>query len=66
VRSIREFDKKNHYNEWLFFYLPNYNGSQRIKGPTPLTPPAPARLNAGTNQSQSPVAQDSVPSSVQK
>jgi type II secretory pathway pseudopilin PulG len=53
VRGIREYNKKTHYNEWLFFYLPNFTGSQRIKGPTSLTPPT-ANLNAGavSNQTQ--------------
>jgi type II secretory pathway pseudopilin PulG len=64
-RSVREFNKKNHYNDWLFFYLPNYTGAQRIKGPTSLTPPAPASLNASANQNQPPVVQDST-TSVQK
>lgn len=51
VRGIREYNKKTHYNEWLFFYLPNFTGSQRIKGPTSLTPPT-ANLNAATSQPQ--------------
>jgi type II secretory pathway pseudopilin PulG len=37
--TIREFNRKNRYNEWLFFYLPNYDNGLPIKGPTPLTPP---------------------------
>ena len=32
--SIREFDKKNHYNDWLFFYSPQYDMGFEIKGPT--------------------------------
>jgi type II secretory pathway pseudopilin PulG len=38
-RTIREFNRKNHYNEWFFFYLPNYDNGLPIKGPTSLTPP---------------------------
>lgn len=34
ARSIREFDKKSHYNDWLFFYSPQYDQGFEIKGPT--------------------------------
>lgn len=37
-QSIREFDHKNHYKDWLFFYDPKYDRGQEIKGPTSLTP----------------------------
>jgi type II secretory pathway pseudopilin PulG len=37
-KTIREFDHKNHYNQWLFFYSANYDGSVEVKGPTPLKP----------------------------
>jgi|SRR5579863_1411466 len=37
-QSIREFDHKNHYNQWLFFYSTIYDGSVDVKGPTPLKP----------------------------
>jgi len=40
-QTIREFNRKNHYNEWMFFYHPNYDRGLEIKGPTPLAPPAP-------------------------
>jgi len=41
-QSIREFDHKNHYKDWLFFFDPKYDRGQEIKGPTSLTPlPAP-------------------------
>ena len=36
--SIREFNRKNHYHEWLFFYDPHYDQGREIKGPTPLLP----------------------------
>ena len=36
--TIREFDHKNHYNQWLFFYSPIYDGSIEMKGPTPTHP----------------------------
>jgi type II secretory pathway pseudopilin PulG len=32
--SIREFDKKSHYNDWLFYYSPQYDQGFEIKGPT--------------------------------
>jgi hypothetical protein len=37
-KSIREFDHKSHYNQWLFFYSTIYDGSVEVKGPTPLRP----------------------------
>ncbi len=37
AKSIREFDHKKHYNEWLFFYDPRYDSGREIKGPTSLT-----------------------------
>jgi len=46
--TIREFNHKNHYNEWMFFYYPSYDRGQEIKGPTPLGGyPAPV---GGLNQ----------------
>jgi hypothetical protein len=38
-QTIREFNKKNHYNDWLFFYDPAYDRGYEIKGPTQLTRP---------------------------
>lgn len=41
-RSIREFNHKDHYNQWLFFYDPSLDKGYMIKGPaTPFVPPAP-------------------------
>jgi len=37
-KTIREFNHKNHYNQWLFFYSIGYDGSVEVKGPTPQTP----------------------------
>jgi type II secretory pathway pseudopilin PulG len=37
ARSIREFDHKNHYNDWLFFYDPTRDRGAEIKGPTSLS-----------------------------
>src|SRR5208282_5066879 len=38
ARSIREFDHKDHYNDWLFFYDPRSDRGYEIKGPTSRTP----------------------------
>lgn len=37
AQTIREFNHKNHYNDWLFFYDPNYDRGTEIKGPTSPT-----------------------------
>lgn len=54
--TIREYDKKNHYNDWLFFYMPNYTRGRLITGPTPLTLPANAPLNGATPIQNQPAA----------
>jgi type II secretory pathway pseudopilin PulG len=36
--TIREFNHKNHYNDWLFFYYPPYGGRE-LSGPTSLAAP---------------------------
>jgi len=33
AQTIREFDKKNHYNDWVFIYDPNSDRSGLLKGP---------------------------------
>lgn len=38
AKTIREFYRKNHYNEWLFFYDPTRDRGTEIKGPTSLAP----------------------------
>ncbi len=52
-KTIREFSRKNHYNEWLFFYDPKYDRGGEIKGPTVTTPTT--QLHS-TPSSQSPSA----------
>ncbi len=36
-KTIREFNQKRRYNQWFFFYDPNFDRGYEIKGPTPLT-----------------------------
>lgn len=39
--TIREFNHKNHYSDWLFFYDPAYDRGFPINGPTQMTMTAP-------------------------
>ncbi|HUO26511.1 MAG TPA: hypothetical protein VMU61_12655 [Candidatus Aquilonibacter sp.] len=36
-KTIREFNSKNHYNQWFFFYDPRFDRGIDIPGPTQLT-----------------------------
>jgi type II secretory pathway pseudopilin PulG len=38
AKTIREFNRKNHYNDWLFFYDPKYDRGFEIRGPTNTSP----------------------------
>ena len=49
-KTIREFNQKSHYNEWLFFYDPTFDRGFEVQGPTPLTR-APAALQGPPNSS---------------
>jgi type II secretory pathway pseudopilin PulG len=52
ARSIREFDHKDHYNDWMFYYDPSMDRGYEIKGPTSRTAlafPGQGRL-PGQNQ----------------
>jgi type II secretory pathway pseudopilin PulG len=51
-KTIREFNHKNHYNEWMFFYYLNADPGADIKGPTPFTHPI-SPLGDGSPQTQS-------------
>ncbi len=60
-KTIREFNHKNHYNDWLFFYDPAYDRGYPINGPTSLTMPTanlfpqqPGAQQPGTQQPASP------------
>jgi len=50
AKTIREFNKKSHYNEWLFVYDPNSDRGGLLKGP--IQPDA--NRNAGINQNGPP------------
>jgi type II secretory pathway pseudopilin PulG len=52
ARSIREFDHKDHYNDWLFFYDPRVDRGYEIKGPTSLNLPAFAIRGQAPGQTQ--------------
>ncbi len=38
-QTIRVFEKKNHYKDWLFFYDPAHDPGFPLQGPTPLARP---------------------------
>jgi type II secretory pathway pseudopilin PulG len=52
-RAIREFDRRDHYNQWLFFYDPGFDRPFEVQGPTPLTHP-PVALQNPPNSSTNP------------
>jgi type II secretory pathway pseudopilin PulG len=45
-KTIREFEHKTRYNQWLFFYSAIYDGSFEVNGPTPSSPIFPKLQNA--------------------
>ncbi|MFZ1005843.1 MAG: hypothetical protein WAN65_03340 [Candidatus Sulfotelmatobacter sp.] len=51
-KTIREFNHKNHYKDWLFFYSANYDGSVEVNGPTPSTPVFALQKNSADSSSQ--------------
>jgi type II secretory pathway pseudopilin PulG len=59
-RSIREFNHKDHYDEWLFFYDPALDRGYVIKGPSTPFVPGAAAGGAGTagNSNEEPRQQD--------
>jgi|SRR5579863_5561488 len=52
-KTIREFNHKNHYNEWMFFYYLNADPGADIKGPTPFTHPINPLGDGSNPQNQS-------------
>jgi len=64
ARTIREFNGKNHYNDWMFFYDPSYDRGLAINGPTSQTVPSLKPLNgASAVPGQSQPSQSSPPTS---
>jgi type II secretory pathway pseudopilin PulG len=56
-KTIREFNHKNHYNEWLFFYDQNHDQGRLITGPTsPALPTASPMGQPAAGSSQTPTA----------
>ncbi|MGA7218169.1 MAG: hypothetical protein WBX38_07645 [Candidatus Sulfotelmatobacter sp.] len=53
-QSIREFDHKNHYSDWLFFYQLDRDSGHQITGPTARTPPARSLAGAASVGSAQP------------
>lgn len=51
-KTIREFDHRNRYNQWLFFYDPGFERPFEVQGPTPTTHP-PVALQTPPNFSGS-------------
>lgn len=47
-RTIREFDRRDHYNQWLFFYDPGFERPFEVRGPTPLTHPPASLQNSAS------------------
>lgn len=63
-RTIREFDHKNHYDQWLFFYDPNHDLGYLITGPTSLSltnTPMVGQPIAGAPQGSNAMPQSSTP-----
>ncbi|MGC2170608.1 MAG: hypothetical protein WA623_04390 [Candidatus Sulfotelmatobacter sp.] len=57
-KTIREFDHRDHYNQWLFFYDPGFDRPFEVQGPTPLTR-APTIMPNVPNASAAPGSSDS-------
>jgi type II secretory pathway pseudopilin PulG len=52
-KTIREFNSKNRYNQWFFFYDPTFDRGFDMPGPTPLVRP-PAGLQGPPNSTNQP------------
>jgi len=51
--TIREFEHKNHYNQWLFFYDSSHDLGYEFKGPTPTNvPPVQSQSPGSPNPAQ--------------
>lgn len=61
-KTIREFNHKNHYNEWLFFYDQNHDQGRLITGPTsPALPMASPVGQPAAGPSQTPAVTTPAP-----
>jgi type II secretory pathway pseudopilin PulG len=62
-KTIREFNHRNHYNEWLFFYDPGFDRPFEVQGPTPLTHPAAVMQNTSNSSNSTPNSSTNTPNS---
>lgn len=61
-KTIREFEHKNHYNQWLFFYDQNHETGFLVTGPTRLTLPATSQVGqSAAGPASSPIGQPGIP-----
>jgi|HubBroStandDraft_1064217.scaffolds.fasta_scaffold00014_66 type II secretory pathway pseudopilin PulG len=60
-RTIREFNHKNRYNQWLFFYQPKYDQGLEIKGPTQFILAGTPPVQAGVSNNQQATQDSSQP-----
>jgi type II secretory pathway pseudopilin PulG len=51
-KTVLEFNHRDHYNQWLFFYDPEHDRAFPAKGPTPLTALAAVPQNPQDSSSQ--------------
>lgn len=66
--TIREFDRKNRYNRWLFYYDPTNDPGREVWGPTSLTripvnPGIPGNVSMPGNASGQPTTSSPTPQS---
>jgi type II secretory pathway pseudopilin PulG len=68
-KTIREFNRKNRYNQWLFFYDPGFDRGFEVWGPTPLVRIPAVNLTLQNASSSPPsgtqAAESQAPSSAQ-
>jgi type II secretory pathway pseudopilin PulG len=62
-KTIREFDRRDHYNQWLFFYDPGFERPFEVQGPTPTTHPPVALQSAPNSPGTAPNSSNNAPSS---
>lgn len=51
-KTIREFNHKSRYNDWLFFYDPAFDGFPEVYGPTPVGVNPAALFGNGASTAQ--------------